>query len=625
MGSNNSSERNQSIAISLSTSTEIKQHQNEDGNQNTGLRCLAFSPNGTHLTAGDRQGNIRFEESFHRPFFLSFSLSNATSLDRVYNLDSLECEYFHEAHDAEVLSLSYYHNDEEQLLASAGRDRLIHIFDCNNQYSVIDTLDDHSSSITAVQWTRSSTDTSALRLVSSSADKSIVFRSVDRQEQQTRFKRLHQATAGSTVYDIDIQNTGVVFAAGKDKKVWQYVLETGKLSATHRLDQDSPTFDVLKVKLDPSSTIIAASCSDRSLRLYSASTGESLGRYYGHSEVITGVHFSLDGQFVVTVSGDGCIFVWQLSPEIAPKRSNNSYESVKASTVLQYQSPMVSRTKASTLKQYQIKSPGGNLIFGDDEHLPSWAKQLRHNNINNEDSNGLAHEEENEDPNARNRRYTIEPISKSNISNVVLCDEPSPPAPPIVVPPEVSALNANPDTSDCSESKVDPLPQPEALPQSEEFSSAKDFFTENFEALEFPEFAGTSSSSTRLSITKKFIKNLDYSEKEKSEELVALDTLDKDSHLDTTTLSGSQPIPTQPIEHDDNQRRKQRREDLAREVEKTRQRLAALGMHVTSGVSKATPTPPQQSQNKNIDQNKLHSTLSTPTTGNKRQTYTKSS
>ncbi len=39
-------------------------------------------------------------------------------------------------------------------LASASRDRLIHVFDASRDYSFLHTLDDHSSSITAVRFLR---------------------------------------------------------------------------------------------------------------------------------------------------------------------------------------------------------------------------------------------------------------------------------------------------------------------------------------------------------------------------------------------------------------------------------------------------------------------------------------
>jgi WD40 repeat protein len=62
--------------------------------------------------------------------------------------------------------------DSAYLLASASRDRLLHIFDVNNSFRPLQTLDDHSSSITALRFSDC-----GQRLMSCGADKSIIFRS----------------------------------------------------------------------------------------------------------------------------------------------------------------------------------------------------------------------------------------------------------------------------------------------------------------------------------------------------------------------------------------------------------------------------------------------------------------
>ena len=63
------------------------------------------------------------------------------------------------------------------LLASSSRDRFIHIFDVTKDYQLVATLDDHSAAITTIRFTFSSI-TSNLQLISCSADKSLIFRSV---------------------------------------------------------------------------------------------------------------------------------------------------------------------------------------------------------------------------------------------------------------------------------------------------------------------------------------------------------------------------------------------------------------------------------------------------------------
>ena len=61
----------------------------------------------------------------------------------------------------------------------------------------------------------------------------------------------------------------------------------------------------LQVALDPSSSFIATSSSDKSLCLFDFYSGEMIARLYGHSEVVTGIKFSNDLQRIYTTSGDG--------------------------------------------------------------------------------------------------------------------------------------------------------------------------------------------------------------------------------------------------------------------------------------------------------------------------------
>jgi WD40 repeat protein len=62
-----------------------------------------------------------------------------------------------------------------KLLASSSRDRLIHVFDTEQQYGLLQTLSDHSSSISAVKFTDTDNE---LKMISCGADKSILFRNL---------------------------------------------------------------------------------------------------------------------------------------------------------------------------------------------------------------------------------------------------------------------------------------------------------------------------------------------------------------------------------------------------------------------------------------------------------------
>lgn len=61
------------------------------------------------------------------------------------------------------------------LLCSASRDRLIHIFDPRQQYSLVQTVADHSGSVFAARIIETDDD-GEIRLVSCGTDKSLLIR-----------------------------------------------------------------------------------------------------------------------------------------------------------------------------------------------------------------------------------------------------------------------------------------------------------------------------------------------------------------------------------------------------------------------------------------------------------------
>lgn len=83
------------------------------------------------------------------------------------------------AHEAEILTLDFSKPTKANpslLLATGSRDRLIHVFNVLNNCEHIKTLSEHSASITSVKF--ANTQNGELKLLSCSADKSIVFRTV---------------------------------------------------------------------------------------------------------------------------------------------------------------------------------------------------------------------------------------------------------------------------------------------------------------------------------------------------------------------------------------------------------------------------------------------------------------
>ncbi|XP_029302566.1 WD repeat-containing protein 62 isoform X2 [Cottoperca gobio] len=256
-----------------------------------GIRVLAISPDGQHLAAGDRCGNLRV-------FALEF-------LDELVKI---------EAHDSEVLCLEFSPTSTGvKLLASASRDRLIHVFNLEKNYSLEQTLSDHSASITAVKFTGESPE---VRMVSCGADKSIYFQTAEQTAGGPLFSRSHHVVEKTTLYDMDLDSsrTHVVIAC-QDRNVRVYNVETGKLKKCLK-GSSSDEGALLKVQMDPSGSFFATSCSDKNITVFDYESGECVATLFGHSEIITCMRFSQDCRHLITVSGDSCVFVWRLDSQM---------------------------------------------------------------------------------------------------------------------------------------------------------------------------------------------------------------------------------------------------------------------------------------------------------------------
>ena len=69
--------------------------------------------------------------------------------------------------------------------------------------------------------------------------------------------------------------------------------------------------------LDQSGLYAATSCTDKTLAIYEYETGELAATMFGHSELVTGLKFTTDCKYLVSVSGKKsclpqCIYIGNL-------------------------------------------------------------------------------------------------------------------------------------------------------------------------------------------------------------------------------------------------------------------------------------------------------------------------
>ncbi len=325
-----------------------------------GVRCIKISPDHIHLATGDRSGNIR-----------------------IFNLENLKLITTIEAHDSEVLCLEYTSEKiDRKLLASASRDRLIHIFDVENSYQILQTLDDHSSSITSVKFI-AGTSGNAFQMVSCGADKSIIFRTF----QQNQFLRGNNCSGKNTLYDMEIDsNSKHILTACQDRNIRIYGTQNAKHTKTFK-GSHSDEGSLIKLCLDLSGIYIATSCTDKTLSVYDYYSTECMARMYGHSELVTGLKFTNDCRHLISASGDGCVFIWDVPHDMmVTMQARLSQQALRSGhpTVPRHISQSTASDESLTPHPDTFGSPPNFLDdlpikpgyrFSDVGQLPQWAKK----------------------------------------------------------------------------------------------------------------------------------------------------------------------------------------------------------------------------------------------------------
>lgn len=321
-----------------------------------GVRCIKISAENDQLATGDRSGNIR-----------------------IYDLKTMKQIQAIEAHDSEVLCLEYTNDKiEKRLLASASRDRLIHVFDVENKYNILQTLDDHSSSITSVKFIGSGL---TFQMISCGADKSIIFRNY----QNNQFTRGNNCSGKNTLYDMEVDSTAKhILTACQDRNIRVYGTQNAKHTKTFK-GSHSDEGTLIKLSLDLSGIYIATSCTDKTLSVYDYYSNECMAKMYGHSELVTGLKFTNDCKHLISASGDGCIFVWQVPHDmIVTMQARLSQQAMRSGHAPTIQRQLTNPFSDSLHTEQSFGSPPGwnddvpttpSYKLSEVGQLPMWAKK----------------------------------------------------------------------------------------------------------------------------------------------------------------------------------------------------------------------------------------------------------
>ena len=300
------------------------------------FRSIAMNPNRSEIACGDRSGNVM-----------------------IFDLNTLKCSKSMQAHDAEVMSLSYSPNG---LFASASRDKLVHVFETAG-YSRLTTVPNHTSTVNAVKFSNDGG-----KLITCGGDRALHISELTRDAEgrilkSNKFKTV--AVKRGSIYDVSVDASNkFLVMSGQDKSVSVYNMKTGRKSRSYKCE--GVTGELHKLDIDPSGLFIATAAFDKWIRIFDFYSGSCIGKVAGHSELVTGVKFTLDGRRLISIGADGCIFAWRLAPELTAAMQERLAEIERMREVTRQQLAASVAAKAAG-KKMELK--GGE--------VPSWAKTLK--------------------------------------------------------------------------------------------------------------------------------------------------------------------------------------------------------------------------------------------------------
>ena len=283
-----------------------------------GVKCLlslssyTTGPRAELLVTGDKQGVIR-----------------------LYSLSSLSLVAAMRAGDREIRCIDYY--AARDCIVAGSRDGHIHLYDLSalpaTPVSVVLPLS-HSSAVTAVKVTSRGV------LVSISADKSVVFRSLSAGSSfppasATAYPQLSRCVLKTgTPHALLLHPTERFCAvATSDRYIRVFDLSSSYREVrSYRVEAGG---ELTAMAVDSSGLLLAVCSADRSVLVVDWFSGSTLCTLGGHGSVVTGVRWMEDGGRLVTVDAAGCLFIWKVDERWTQairdsarrnggKRSNNS-------------------------------------------------------------------------------------------------------------------------------------------------------------------------------------------------------------------------------------------------------------------------------------------------------------
>lgn len=249
-----------------------------------------------------------------------FAAGDRVGILRIVDHSTGEALLETKAHTSEITHIAVYHAEAKAFVATSGRDRTVQIYHRTRDaaFALLQTLE-FPARVTDLILT------SDEKLITCSMDRNIqIHELVSKQGDSDAIAAIQcrsialKATPASMAFDAGSKS---LFVSSLDRCVHHFKTDSGQALMTFKTtDENSSDTAVLDSLVLGSSEgdeppfLLGLSNTDKSVRVYDASTGAFMGREWGHTESITGVALveDEDERRVVSVGCDGTIMIWTL-------------------------------------------------------------------------------------------------------------------------------------------------------------------------------------------------------------------------------------------------------------------------------------------------------------------------
>jgi WD40 repeat protein len=202
-----------------------------------------------------------------------------------------------DAHRAPINALKF--NKQGNLLASASNDFVVNVFDSTfKKTKMLVANDGHVSNINSIMF-----DNSGKVVFSGDDDGKIIIWSLETQ------KKLRELNTGSAVNAMVMSNDPrTVFVAGREPIIKVINVANGQVQRSFVGHSDM----INAIEISPNQQYLLSGSNDKSARIWEVKTGKELKKLPVDCWKVTAVAFSFDSKYCATGCNDGSIKIWEV-------------------------------------------------------------------------------------------------------------------------------------------------------------------------------------------------------------------------------------------------------------------------------------------------------------------------